>query len=374
MRTPLLLVAVSLAVIGCSGGEAEDGGDGGGSGGFAMPVEVASAFVDTVVETIQATGQIEPVQSIRLRPEVDGRIVEIMFREGTAVAAGSPLFKVDDAELTAQVARATADRDLAQQALERTRALLDQDASSVADLEQAEATYRSTQAQLDLLSIRLERTTVRAPFGGLVGSRLVSLGDYVTTSTPLVSLQTYNPQRATFLVPERFADQLAEGQEVVFRVAALPGRDFRGIVEFIDPVVQLPARVFTVKARVPNPRRELAAGMFIDVRLAVDVRGNAVIVPEAAVVPLEGLNVIWAVGAEGQVERREVTLGVRTPGLVEVRSGIDPGEQVVVGGQARLAPGMPVTPIPVDQPRPEPGADTPADSAPAAASADSAGG
>ena len=351
VRSSLVWLLSAAAMVGCNKAESENGGHGGGGpGGFSLPVEVATARVDTVVDAISTTGQIEAVQSIRLRPEVGGRIVDILFREGSTVAKDEPLFKVDDAELVAQVARAEADRDLAQQALERTRRLVDDNASSQADLELAEATYRSNEAQLRLLQIRLERTVVRAPFRGVVGTRSVSLGDYVTTTTEMVSLQTYNPQRAAFKVPERFAQRLAAGQEVLFRVAALPGREFRGVVEFVDPVVELPARVITVKARVWNRDRVLHPGAFIEVRLATEVRPNAVIIPEEAVVPLEGLVIAWVVNAEGTVERREVTLGVRTPGFVEVRSGIDGGEQVVVGGQVRLQPGMPVTPIPVDRP------------------------
>ncbi len=351
VRSSLVWLLSAAAMVGCNKAESENGGGGGGGpGGFSLPVEVATARVDTVVDAISTTGQIEAVQSIKLRPEVGGRIVEILFREGSTVAKGEPLFKVDDAELVAQVARAEADRDLAQQALERTRRLVDDNASSQADLELAEATYRSNEAQLRLLQIRLDRTVVRAPFRGVVGTRSVSLGDYVTTTTEMVSLQTYNPQRAAFKVPERFAQRLAAGQEVLFRVAALPGREFRGVVEFVDPVVELPARVITVKARVWNRDRVLHPGAFIEVRLATEVRPNAVIIPEEAVVPLEGLVIAWVVNAEGTVERREVTLGVRTPGFVEVRSGIDGGEQVVVGGQVRLQPGMPVTAIPVDRP------------------------
>jgi len=175
------------------------------------------------------------------------------------------------------------------------------------------------------------------------------LGDYVTTSTGLVTLQTVHPQRAVFQVPERYASELAVGQDVIFRVAAIPGRDFVGRVEFVDPIVTLPARTITVKARVPNRQGELQPGMFIEVRLATETRPAATIVPEEAVVPLEAGPVIWVIDDSSKAQRRPVQLGVRTPGLVEVRSGVGAGEQVVVGGQVRLQPGMPVTPIPVDR-------------------------
>jgi membrane fusion protein, multidrug efflux system len=323
---------------GSGGGE---GGPGGGGGPPAMPVEAAAARSDTVVDAILATGQIEALQSIELRPDVEGRLVQILVREGSPVTRGTPLFKIDDAELKAQVAEVTAERDLARQSLTRTRELLGQKASSQAELERAEATMRSNEAQLERLKLRLDRTLVRAPFAGVVGQRFVSLGDYVTTETRLASLQTVTPQRAAFRVPERYADQLKLGQQVSFRVAALPGRQFTGRVDFVDPVVQLPGRTITVKARVPNPRRELQAGMFIEVRLATAVRPDAVIIPEDAVLPLQGSNFVWVV-ANGKATRRQVELGVRTPGFVEVRNGVESAEQVVVGGQERLAEGAPV--------------------------------
>lgn len=345
VRSAWCVVAAAAALAaGCKKGKAGGAAAFGGGGPMAVPVEVAVARTDSVRDEIAATGQIEAVQSIDLRPEVDGRIVAILIREGQEVDEGTPLVKVDDAQLKAQVAQLEAQRDLAQQGLARAKELAQQNASSAADLEQAEATARSAQAQYDLQRIRLERTTVRAPFAGVVGQRYVSLGDYVTNSTRLVSLQTVNPQRAAFQVPERFAQLLRPGQRVTFGVAAIAGRQFTGEVDFVDPVVQLPGRTILVKARVPNGQRLLQAGMFIEARLVTAVRPNAVVVPEEAVVPAEGSNAVWAV-VDGKADRRLVTLGVRTPGFVEVTSGVKAGEQVAVGGLELLAPGAPVRPM-----------------------------
>ena len=343
------IAALAIAAGACNKSKA-GGPDpaGGGGGPMGMPVEVVVARADTVRDEIGATGQIEAMQSIDLRPEVDGRIVEILIREGQEVEQGTPLFKVDDAQLKAQVAQLEAQRDLAQQALARAKDLAQQNASSTADLEKAEAEARSAQAQYDLQRIRLERTTVRAPFAGVVGQRYVSLGDYVTNTTKLASLHTVNPQRATFQVPERFARQLRPGQQVSFSVAAIAGRDFTGEVDFVDPVVQLPGRTILVKARVPNPARLLQPGMFIEARLVTAVRPNAVVIPEDAVVPAEGTNAAWVV-VDGKADRRKVSLGVRTPGFVEVTDGVKAGEQVVTGGLELLAPGAPVIPRVVER-------------------------
>jgi membrane fusion protein (multidrug efflux system) len=348
-----ILAVVALGLLGCksAGGAPEGEGAGGAGGPPPMPVEVVVARSDTVVDAILATGQIEAMHSVELRPDIEGRIAGILVREGATVSRGQALIKVDDAELTAEVARAEAERDLARQSLTRTRELLKQKASSQSELERAEATARSTDAQYQLLKVRLDRTTVRAPFSGVAGRRLVSLGDYVTTGDALMTVQTVSPQRAVFQVPERYADQLAVGQQVTFRVAALPGREFTGKVDFVDPVVQLPGRTITVKAQVPNSKRALQAGMFIEVRLATDVRPQAVVIAEDGVLPLQGTNFAWVV-VDGKATRRQVELGVRTPGFVEVRSGVEAGEQVVVGGQERLAEGAPAAPTVLDRTAP----------------------
>ena len=382
------LLLLAAAVAACNDAGSESKGPGGGPGGGpppGIPVEVAVARTDTVVDAIAATGQIEPTQSIELRPELDGRITRIYVREGAMVRQGAPRFQIDPSELRAQVARAEAERDLARQNLTRTRELLAQRASSQAELERAEATSRSAEATLEILQVQLRRSTVRAPFSGIAGERTVSLGDYVTTGSRLISLQTVDPQRASFTVPERYAAALQLGQQVAFRVAALPGREFTGTVDFVDPVVRMPGRTITIKAVVPNRTRELQSGMFIEARLATEVRPEAVIIPEDAILPLQGANYVWAI-VDGKATRRQVDLGVRTPGFVEARTGVQPGEQVVVGGLERLQEGAPVAPRVVER-RPgvmtEPAgtgmpadssAASPRDSAVAPAAADSARG
>ena len=343
-RAAAALVA-GLAAWACGGAEGRPAASQeAGAGPPAMPVEVAEARLDTVVETLRATGQVEAVQSIELRSEVEGRLVGILVDEGTEVARGTPLFRVDDAELRAQVDRLEAELELAERNLSRTRELLERNASSAADLDEAEATARSTRAQLQLQRVRLDRTVVRAPFGGVVGQRFVSIGDYVNSATRLTTLQTVDPQRAVFAVPERYARRLERGQRITFGVAAVPDEEFAGIVDFVDPVVQLPGRTITVKARVPDPGRLLKPGMFVEVRLATEVRPEAVVIPEEAVLPLSGGDYVWVV-EDGRAGRRSVELGVRTPGTVEVRSGVAPGEQVVVGGLERLSDGAPVRPL-----------------------------
>jgi membrane fusion protein (multidrug efflux system) len=326
---------------------AQKAGAGGGPGAGApasmppMPVDVATATSQPIADAVRATGQIEAIQAVQLRCGEQGRITALMFHEGQYVSQGQPLVKIDDAVLRAQAERAEADRDLAQQQLARVKRLREQNAAPPADLERAEAAARTANAALSLLNVQIARTTVRAPFSGVVGQRMVSLGDYVTTSTPLLTLQTVDPQRAVIEVPERHAASLKPGQTVEFSIAAEPQKKFAARVDFIDPVVEATNRTITVKGLAPNPGRILRPGMFIEARLATAVRQNAIVIPEDAIQPLRTANIAWVVD-NGKASRRVVQLGVRSAGYVEVLSGVKAGETVVVGGLERMGEGMPL--------------------------------
>lgn len=327
------------------GGGGGPGPGGAGAGGPMamppMPVDVDTARIRPVVDAVRATGRIEAVQAVDLRSDQQGRITALLFHEGQLVARGAPLVRIDDAMLRAQAERADADRDLARQQLDRVHRLRDQNAATPADLERAEAAARSAVAALSLLQLQIARSTVRAPFSGVVGQRFVSAGDYVTSADKLLTLQTVDPQRAVIEVPERHAVSLHLGQTVNFTVAADSTKTFVARVDFIDPVVEQANRTIMVKGLAPNPGGILKPGMFIEARLATATRANAIVIPEDAVQPLRTANIVWVVD-KGKASRRVVTLGARSQGIVEVVSGVKPGELVVVGGLERMGEGMPL--------------------------------
>ena len=338
MLRAVVVMACAVAFAAC-GKKAPEGGAqapaDGASARPAQPVEVAAAFTDTVIDAIVATGQIEPMQQISLRPDVSGRVVELLFREGSTVARGTPLVKIDDAEVRAEVDRARAERDLAQQALNRTRDLLAAKAAAPADLERAEASARSTRATVDLLEVRLSRTVVRAPFAGVIGQRLVSLGDYVTTASELLTLQTVAPQRVVFTVPERYASALKRGQDFTFRCCC-HGRTLARSISSIRRACP-PSASRECARRIPGLLQRGCSSR----RGATAVRASATVIPEESVSPTAAGAFVWVIQGD-KATRREVELGVRTPGFVEVRGGIEPGDRVVVGGLDRLSEGAAV--------------------------------
>ena len=301
-----------------------------------------------MTDAIAATGQIEAVQSIELRPDVEAHRRNPLPRGHRG--EGTPLFRIDDAELQAEVARAT-DRDLANSHCNapRTSSASARPPRRTSITGPRSRTARSADASLSLLKVRLDRTVVRAPFGGVVGQRFVSLGDYVTTSTRLAALQTVNPERVSFQVPERYAAALHRNQTIAFQVAAMRNKTFTGTVDFVDPVVQLPGRTITIKALVPNPKRELQTGMFVDVRLATAQRPHKHL--RKTLFALQGVTVVWVI-KDDKATRRPVTLGVRSPGFVEVLDGVDAGDQVVVGGIEKMSEGAAVTVQVVERTKP----------------------
>lgn len=361
--TVIVLLVIALLALrskrgeGAAGGANAKGVAAGGKGGAGkagaggapamppMPVDIDTARVQYIVDAVRATGHIEAIQAVDLRPDEQGRVTALLFHEGQLVARGAPLIKIDDDLLRAQAERADADRDLARQQLERVRRLREQNAAAPADLERVEAAARSANANLSVLNLQIARSTVRAPFSGVVGQRFVSVGDYVTTASRLLTLQTVDPQRAVIEVPERHAGSLKLGQTVEFSVAADPTKKFAARVDFIDPVVEPTNRTITVKGLAPNPGRVLKPGMFIEARLSTATRANAVVIAEDAVQPLRTANVVWVV-ENGKASRRVVQLGARSQGVVEVLSGVKPGELVVVGGLERMGEGVPVMGMP----------------------------
>src|SRR6266542_2487520 len=235
---PLLVIATLNSCSKPPASAQKKGGGGAAAGppGGAMPpmpVDVDTARAQSIVDAVRATGRIEAVNAVDLRPDADGRVTQLLFFEGQNVSKGQALLRIDDALLRAQAARASADRDLARQQLARVKRLREQNASSPADLERAEAQGHSADAALALLQLQIDRATVRAPFSAVVE------------------------------VPERHAVQLSRGQELEFTVAAQPGRVFKARVEFIDPVVNGSNRTILVKANAPNHDRLLRPGMFI---------------------------------------------------------------------------------------------------------------
>lgn len=304
-----------------------------------VTVEAQPVTLDTVLEDIRAVGTLGPDEAVIVAPEIAGRIDRIHFSEGDEVAAGAPLVTLDATTLRAELDKARSDLSLAEQNRERAMTLAQRGTGTLRARDEAVAAFQVAQAELALAQARLEKATITAPFAGVVGLRAVSVGAYVTPGTRIVELAKIDPIKIDFRVPELVLSSLRPGQPIRVTVDALPGEIFEGEIYVIDPIVDENGRAVRLRARIPNPDRLLRPGLFARVRIVVERRENAVLVPESAVFAEGQQRYVYRVVDERAV-LTPVEIGHRRPGQVEVISGLAEGDVVVTAGYQQLRDGV----------------------------------
>ena len=303
-----------------------------------VAIEAAPVSIETVTEDIRAVGTLAPNESVVISAEISGRISRIGFREGEAVKAGDILIELDDAILKAELDKVRSDLSLARANRERASTLANQGSGTQRARDETEAGYQAAQANLLLAEARLQKSTLSAPLSGVVGLRNVSVGAYVVPGQRIVELAQIDTLKVDFRVPELNAAQLRVGQRILLSADAVPGAAFEGKVYAIDPIVDVNGRAIRLRAQVPNPDGRLSPGFFVRIRIVVDQRPNAVLVPESAIIPLDGKTLVYRV-VDGRAVQTEVVIGQRLPGQVEIRKGLSPRDTVVSSGQQRLRDG-----------------------------------
>jgi membrane fusion protein (multidrug efflux system) len=315
-----------------------------GPGGFALPVETYRVTPQPLQVTIESVGTLRANESVTLRPEIAGRITEILFTEGAPIKKGAPLFRMDDRIYMAEMKQAEANLQLARLNYARFKKLAKTGASSRQRLDEAEATLGMAQADYDLARTRVDYTTITAPFDGTVGLRRISPGDYVTVGQELANFVSYDPMKVDFSIPETQMRALRTNQKIDITVEAVPGRIFAGDVYAIDPQVDVSGRAVALRATIPNPDYVLKPGFFARVSLLVEEKPEALLIPEAAIVPQGNDKFVYRITPENTATLTPVTLGVRKDGQVEVVTGLSAGDLIVTSGQIKLREGASVAP------------------------------
>lgn len=306
-----------------------------------ITVETARVQVQPLVESIRAVGGLLPDEAVTVVSEIAGRIERIAFREGQRVAAGDLLVQLDASVLKAELARSRSELTLSRANNERFAKLAREGMASPRSRDEALAALQAAEAGIALAEARLAKTTIRAPLSGVVGLRSVSAGAYVEPGQAIVELADTDPMKLDFRVPELALPALRNGQQVNVTIDALPGRRFEGTVYAIDPIVEVGGRAIRLRARIPNPKGELAPGLFARVEIVVDRRERAVLIPDSAVFARGDKRYVYRV-VDGKARLTEIGLGVRRPGRVEVLAGLSEGDTVVTAGHQQLRDQAPV--------------------------------
>ncbi len=392
----LTLAATLAAVSGCRRGTTAQATAPEAAGPTPVSIETAVAVEEPIARFLNVSGTLMAQEQAEVAAEVAGRVVATPVERGTAVAAGSELVSIAATEVDAQareadanvaqiqarlgqsstdvfdvervpeVAAARANRDLAKADFDRVATLFERKLVSKAerDMRQAQADSaerqyegaRNTveqqrqalvgaQARLALARKAVADTIVRAPFAGVVAERQVSVGDYVTRGTPVVTVMRVNPLRVELTVPAQYISTVSAGRSVAIQMDSYPGQTFTGQVRYVSPGVRAESRALVVEAIVENPKGLLKPGLFVTARIEQGAPTPGVLVPASAVQTVSGTSRVYVV-VEDHVEERIVTTGQPSGSRVEVTSGVKAADVVAIGTLvARLADGTPVAPV-----------------------------
>ena len=293
----------------------------GGAAANAVTVEAVKVATAAMPQTITAVGSLRSDESITVRPEVAGRISAILFNEGQRVGKGATLVKLDPSINQADVEQARANLKLAKSKFDRAVDLAKSNFISGQARDEAENNLRVAEAALQLADAKLAKTEIKAPFSGVIGLRVVSIGDYVKEGADVVNLEAIDPLKVDFRVPEIYMKQVKVGQPLEIALDALPGKTHEGRVYAINPLVDATGRSIVIRAQVKNADTTLRPGMFARVRLITKDQQDALVIPEQAIVPQGDEWYVFRI-VDGKALRTKIAVGQRRDSKVEIHNGL----------------------------------------------------
>ena len=306
-----------------------------------ITVSAAPVRVGTIRRQIEAVGSLRSDESVIVRPEIAGRISEILFEEGQKASRGTPLVRLDAAIARAQVEQQNASLGLSRVNYERAQDLARKGAGSQRTLDEAQAKLRADEASLALAQATLDKATLVAPFDGILGLRKVSVGDYVNPGQDLVNLESIETLKVDFRVPEIYAVQLKAGQAISVTLDAIPGTSYDGKVYAIDPAHDPNGRAVILRAHLPNTDGLLRSGMFARVILIIEDLKERILLSERALVPMGQEHFVFLL-ADGKAKLAKIKIGQRRAGVIEVVEGLTSDAVVIIEGALKLRDGTAV--------------------------------
>jgi membrane fusion protein (multidrug efflux system) len=316
---------------------------------FAPPPETVStveARNESWQGTLSAIGSIRAAQGVDVTTELPGTIREISFESGAAVEEGAVLVRLDVSTEEAQLRSVDAQFNLARINLERVEKLRADNTVSEAELDTARSTLNQFKANADAIRAAIEKKTIRAPFAGLLGIRLVNLGQYLEAGKPIVSLQSLTPVFADFSLPQQELRRLQTGMPVHVGTDTYPDKVFEGTLTAINPDLDEVTRSVPLRATFENKERLLRPGMFAKVAVLLPEQQDMVIIPSTSVLSAPFGDSVFVVeqGTNSNLVVRQqfIKTGPARGDFVSVMNGLKSGEKIVSSGVFKLRNGLPV--------------------------------
>jgi RND family efflux transporter MFP subunit len=333
--------SAGTAVSGSPGGQSRVQGGGGpgpgGGGGGPVLVVTTPVQIDDAGETVRAIGTLGAAQSVTLFPEVTGTVASIDFRPGTPVTAGDVLIRLSDADQRVEVERATIARDDARSALERAEKLLASRTVTTVAVSDAKSALQKAEIDLKVAELALAKRSITAPFSGVIGLTDLSVGDLVTPTRAIATLDDMSTVTVAFVVPERVSARVTVGEKVIATSPALPDQTFTGRVSALDNRVDAASRTLKVEAELPNEADVLRAGMSVIVLLSFPGEARPM-VPSLAVQWDRNGSYVWKVAGD-EARRVPIRVIARNSGSVTVAADLQAGDPVVIEGLQRIREG-----------------------------------
>lgn len=341
---PILILCV-LAVVGISGWFiqtylANQDQTAQRRGGGAVQVVIAQVAPHDFIDQVESIGTALANESVAITTKVTETVTRVNFEDGMYVESGDVLVELTNAEETALLSEAKANVDEATRQFERVQNLINQKLAAQTQLDVERNRMQTAQARLEGILARLDDRLVRAPFSGMLGFRNISPGTLLSPNTPLTTLDDISSIKLDFSIPESYLASIKPGQEVLAMSIAYPGQVFVGMVATIGSRIDPITRTIKVRAKLDNEALLLRPGMLLTVRLILE-RQQFLALPESAVIPVQNQQFVYVV-EDGIANRREFEAGRRSPGFVEVLSGLAEGDNVITEGLIKIRPGSPV--------------------------------
>ena len=307
-----------------------------------QPVMVSGIVVQptSVGNKINSTGTVLANEEVELRNEIPGRVVKIYFKEGSHVEKGELLVKIYDSDMQAQLKKLSLQKELAEKNESRQKDLLAIKGISQQDYDEALNALEAVKADIEMIKSQIDKTEIHAPFSGVIGLKTVSEGAYLSANTRIASMQEISPVKIDFTVPERYMNAIHTGDEINFSVEGV-NETFNGSVYAIEPKVDLATRSVSVRALCPNKENKIFPGAFARIELSLSEIKDALMVPTQCLVPeLKGQKVFIA--KDGKASPAKVQTGLRNDTTIQITSGLQPGDTLIVTGIMQLRPDVPV--------------------------------
>lgn len=311
----------------------------------AVPVIVKEVQRERFVDRVEALGTLRANETVDLSANVSETVTALHFESGQRVEAGAILAEMTNSEEHAQLEAALSTSAEAKRQYDRVRPLAQRGAAAQALLDQRRREYETAQARLRAIESRLQDRLIIAPFAGVVGLRNISVGTYIEPGDIITTLDDDSVMKLDFTLPAIYLETLRPGLRIEAWSPVFAERRFEGTVASIDSRIDVTTRSIAARALLPNPERLLKPGLLMGVELLKNPR-QVLVVPEEAVIPTGRANHVLVVDPSAETpvaQRREVTIGGRRPGEVEIKDGLAEGEFVVIHGTLRARPGQPVT-------------------------------